>query len=147
MTTTAAPPAVARRPLARRVTGPVAVAAGLAVATTALALRDPHVPGSWGGCPFLMLTGVPCPVCGGLRAVNDLTRGDLVAALSSNAFVVLAIPVAAAVWAVWLARRVRGRGDEWPPLARPAVAWALVAALLVFGVVRVATPWGAVLAP
>ena len=34
--------------------------------------------------PILAITGRPCPGCGGLRAVNDLTNGDVAGALSSN---------------------------------------------------------------
>ena len=46
-------------------------------ATIALRLRDPHDSGSWGYCPWKLLTGLDCPGCGALRAVNDLTHGDL----------------------------------------------------------------------
>lgn len=70
----------------------------------ALRLRDPHVAGSWGTCPFLAVTGLPCPVCGGLRAVNSLTHGDVVAAASSNLLVVAVLPVALVWWGLWLRR-------------------------------------------
>ena len=69
-------------------TAPVATIAGLAAATVALHVRDPHVSGSWGYCP-LSLLGIYCPGCGGLRAVNDLTHGDLAGAASSNLLLLL----------------------------------------------------------
>ena len=51
----------------RRMVPPVAVAGGLAAATLALHLRDPHDQNSWGICPTAAM-GFSCPGCGGLRA-------------------------------------------------------------------------------
>jgi hypothetical protein len=114
----------------------VATVSGLAVATGLLAVRDPHVRGSWGFCPIRLATGYDCPLCGGLRAVNDLTAGDLGAAVSSNVVVVLALPVVATALVVWLLRRWRGTGHEEPPLPSPAAGWVLLGCLMVFAVVR-----------
>ena len=75
--------------------GPVLTIGGLAAATLALHLRDPHVSHSWGVCPLYALTGLYCPGCGGLRGVNDLSNGHVGAAASSNLLLVLAIPVRA----------------------------------------------------
>jgi hypothetical protein len=120
MTLTAVPPKAPTR--ARRVVAPVATVAGLAATTVALHLRDPHASGSWGYCPTALL-GLYCPGCGALRAVNDLTNGDLAAAASSNVLLLLAMPVAVFVlsrWTVdaWHGRR-RGRTalSSWPVLA------------------------------
>jgi hypothetical protein len=120
MTLTAVPPKTPTR--ARRVVAPVATVAGLAATTVALHLRDPHASGSWGYCPTALL-GLYCPGCGALRAVNDLTNGDLAAAASSNVLLLLAMPVAVFVlsrWTVdaWQGRR-RGRTalSSWPVLA------------------------------
>ena len=44
------------------------------------------------------MTGAWCPGCGSLRAVNDLTHGDVLAAASSNLVLVLALPVLALLW-------------------------------------------------
>jgi len=114
MTLTAVPPAARTRP--RRLVAPVATITGLAATTLALYLRDPHASGSWGYCPISLL-GFYCPGCGGLRAVNDLTHGDLAGAVSSNALLVLAMPFAVFL----LARRAvdawRGRQRGLPALS------------------------------
>ena len=59
-------------------------AASPVVSCCPLHFRDPHASGSWGFCPWLALTGLYCPGCGGLRAVNDLTNGDLLGALEQQ---------------------------------------------------------------
>lgn len=90
-----------------RAARPLAVAAVVAGATGYLAAVDPATPGHYPGCPFLALTGWFCPGCGGLRAVHELTRADLPAALSSNAVVTLAVPVAVVLWLLWFRRTLR----------------------------------------
>lgn len=99
--------ASASRP--RRVAGPLLAFAGVATATALLAVRDPHVRGSWGSCAFHDLTGYYCPGCGGLRAVNDLANGDVIGALSSNLYFVLLFPVFIGLWAMWLRNSWQGR--------------------------------------
>jgi hypothetical protein len=91
-----------------RVAAPALTIGGLAAATLALRLRDPHEQNSWGLCPSAAL-GFWCPGCGGLRAVNDLTHGEVGAALSSNLLVTLLIPVVATGLLVWLVDRWQGR--------------------------------------
>lgn len=120
-------------------------AAGLGLAAL-LRTRDPHVEGSYGFCPFRALTGLPCPGCGGLRAVNDLTRGDVAAAASSNAMAVLLVAAVVVLWTVWVLRRAAG--DSQAVLVRVSTggAVAVLAAFAIFGALRV-TPWGAWLAP
>jgi hypothetical protein len=110
-----------------------------------LHFRDPHSSGSYGFCPFLELTGKPCPGCGGLRAVNDLTRGDLVGAISSNILAVALVGALAVAWVVWMVRRLRGQ-DVGMIAVGPRTGVAVVVLLVVFGVVR-NTPWGSWLAP
>lgn len=95
----------------QRVTPPVLLAGGVLVASVALHVRDPHQSGSWGFCPWLVLTGTYCPGCGGLRAVNDLTRGDLGAAASSNLLFVSSIPLLVFFWGRWLR-------DSWAGVRR-----------------------------
>lgn len=129
------PPALRPR-RSERMRGPVLTAAGLATATLALHLRDPHVSHSWGVCPLYALTGIYCPGCGGLRGVNDLTNGHLGEAASSNLLLVLALPFAALLFARWTWVTWQGNGASVvPPLPR-AVKLGLVAVLLVFWVLR-----------
>jgi hypothetical protein len=92
---------------------PTLAAGAVLLASIALHLRDPHEQGSWGFCPWLFVTGTYCPGCGGLRAVNDLTHGNLVAAASSNLLFVGALPVLAG----WWLRRV---ADGWRGVRRTA---------------------------
>ena len=106
--------------LARRTAAPLATGLALGGWALALALRDPHGSGSWGYCPLLVLTGRPCPFCGGLRAVWDLEHGRLAAAAGSNLLAVLVLPVVVAALAVWFVRRARGDGGEPPPGSRRA---------------------------
>lgn len=118
--------------------------AGLA-AFGLLHLRDPHQSGSYGLCPFLLLTGHPCPGCGGLRAMNDLSNGDVVGALSSNAMAVVLVLVLGVTWTVWLIRRARGNPAPLMAANSPII-WMLLAGFVVFGVFRW-TPWGAWFVP
>lgn len=111
-----------------RVTAPVAVAVAVLAASVVLHLRDPHQPGSYLFCPWLLLTGTYCPGCGGLRAVNDLTHGDVMAAASSNLLFVGAVPLLVALWARWLAARWRG-------VRRTVDSRAALVGATVFGVV------------
>jgi hypothetical protein len=92
----------------RRVTAPLVLAAGVLGVSVLLHVRDPHRSGSWGYCPWLLLTGTYCPGCGGLRAVNDLTHGELRAAASSNLLFVLSVPFVGAWWSRWTLDRWRG---------------------------------------
>ena len=115
---------------------PTATIGGLALATLALHVRDPHERGSWGLCPSLALFGVYCPGCGGLRAVNDLTNGEFLAAASSNVVVVALLPFAVIALAVWAVDRWRGRTrrPSWRVL-QPGVL-AFVGVLVAFTVLR-----------
>lgn len=116
--------------------------AALAAAGFVVAV-DPAGGGPYPGCPFLALTGHPCPLCGGLRAVHALGHGDLAAAMSANLMVVVLLALTGADWA----RRLRGRLAGRPVRGLPG--WTFVAlgvAFVVFGVVR-NVPFGASLAP
>lgn len=130
----AAPP----RTRAERLRAPLLTIGGLGAATVALHYRDPHVSGSWGFCPSAAM-GVWCPGCGGLRAVNDLTHGDVAAAASSNLLLVVLIPVAVLGLLVWTRDRWRGASTRVPSGA----VWALVVAAGLFTLLRntPAAPW------
>ena len=116
--------------------GPLVVGALGAGAVVALAVRDPHVAGSWGGCVFLQATGHWCPGCGGLRAVNDLAHLDLAGAVSSNAAAVVLVAAVGLWWVGWTWATARGVQVPWQrwfngwSMGTAAAAWA------VFAVVR-----------
>jgi hypothetical protein len=126
---------------------PSLVLAGVVVAlSVALHLRDPHESGSWGFCPWLVLTGTNCPGCGGLRAVNDLTRGELGAAASSNLLFVSAAPLVVGLWGRSLGQRWRGVREPLPRNVVVVATAVVVVLVVVFWVVR-NLPSGAWLAP
>ena len=133
MTVRSAPAALGRW---RGVRTQALVAGSLLAASVALHVRDPHQSGSYGFCPWLALTGTYCPGCGGLRAVNDLTHGDLVGAASSNLLLVGSLPFLAAWW-------LRSTVDGWRGVRRQVAertAYVVTAVVLtstaVFWVVR-----------
>jgi hypothetical protein len=151
--TATAPPPVAETPSTegglatrwQRVRGPAVVIGGLGIATLALRLRDPHEHGSWGICPSAAM-GVYCPGCGGLRAVNDLTHGDLAGAASSNLAFVVALPFILVGLALWALGRWRGRPYRVPMSVITPTAYVSLALLAVFTVLR-NLPAGSWLAP
>lgn len=130
----------------RRVIPPALVVGGLAAATVALHLRDPHEQGTWGICPTKALFGIDCPGCGGLRAVNDLTNLQVLDAASSNLLFVASIPLLVTMW-------VRSLRQRWAGVYRPVPQWVtlttasvVVTLMVVFTVVR-NLPFGSWLAP
>lgn len=127
---------------ARRLGGPLGLAATVGIATLALQLRDPHRHASWGLCPFKAITGWDCPLCGGLRAVNDLGDGRVLDAAHSNLLFVASVPILVALWALWTRSRWTGAPGVRVPagVVRPLLVVAAVLALA-FTVYR-NTPWG-----
>ncbi len=99
-------------------------------------MRDPHVPGAWGSCVFLDATGLWCPGCGGLRAVNDLTHLDVAGAFSSNAVAVVLVGLLAAWWAAWAWSAATRRTLPWDRWVTPARVYAGLAVVLAFSVLR-----------
>ncbi len=125
------PPASRLRPLR----APLLTGASVGVAVLLLYVRDPHVPGSYGFCPFLSVTGYDCPLCGGLRATNALAHADFAAALDHNALFVAAVPLLLAAWVRWLRSAATARPAAW--VASVSTTLYLVAAvLLVFWLLR-----------
>ena len=124
-----------------RLRGPVVLGVATLAATAVVALRDPHVAGSYGVCPLYALTGLWCPGCGGLRATNDLAHGDLAGAWSMNPLWVLAVPVVVGVWLAWIVRAARRQPS---PSAPTWVPWAFLAVVVAFTVLRnipALAPW------
>lgn len=139
-------PAPAAATIRHRLTGPVLTVGGLGLATLALHVRDPHVPGSWGYCPSRVIFGVYCPGCGGLRAVNNLSNGDLLGAASSNLLFVSLIPVVIFFIGRWFWDAYHGisRPHRWTE--SPWVWTTLGVVMLAFTIAR-NVPAGAWLAP
>ena len=131
---------------ARRVAPPLLLAGGVLAASVALHLRDPHRSGSWGWCPWLVLTGTSCPGCGGLRAVSDLTRGEVAAAASSNLLLLASLPLVALAWSRSVLARWQGVARPLPRGVVRSGTVAVVLVVLAFWVVR-NLPVGAWLAP
>jgi hypothetical protein len=113
-------------------------AAGLAVGMGALAVLfffDPATHGFYPRCAFHELTGLECPGCGTLRALHQLLHGNFLAAWRLNCFVVSLLPVG--IWLgfrefLWLAT-----GKKLPGVVtRPVFGWALVAGMIIFGILR-----------
>ncbi|WP_185973070.1 DUF2752 domain-containing protein [Aeromicrobium piscarium] len=127
------------------VRGPLLTGAVGAAAIAVLHLRDPHQQGSYGTCPFLFLTGIPCPGCGGLRAINLATDGEWTAAVSSNVFALGLVAAAILAWGVWLVRRARGRDVALLP-STATWAWVVLGIAVAFWIFRL-TPAGAWFAP
>ena len=140
------PASAGSRTLRDGLRAPVLVGAvGLGLAAL-LRVRDPHDAGTYGFCPFQALTDLPCPGCGGLRAVNDLTHGQVVAAASSNVLAVVLVVSVAVLWAVWLVRRAQGQRRAAFVTISTRGAIVILVAVAVFGVLR-NMPWGSWLAP
>jgi len=125
--TTLAPGNHAPATRAARVRPPLIAIGGLAAASAALHFRDPHEQGSWGFCPTSLM-GFYCPGCGSLRAVNDVTNGDLLSAASSNLLLVVVAPFVVASLLLWLVDSWRGtrRRVEWRRVPVPTYAVAIV---------------------
>ena len=123
---------------------PAAVGA-LALGITAVAAwHDPYRAGSYLGCPFHLLTGLYCPICGSTRALYDLAHLNLSAAWGMNPLFVLTVPLLVATWLRWGTRSWRGgAGTGFRPLS-PRRALVGVVVLVVFGILRnfpVLAPW------
>ena len=146
----AAPPVAlapaASRSRLRRLAPPLLLAGGLLAASVALHVRDPHQAGSWGFCPWFAVTGTYCPGCGGLRAVNDLTHGDVLAAASSNLLFVSSLPFVAVAWVRSVVVRWRGHHQPLPSWTAPALATLALSLIAVFTLVR-NLPFGTWLTP
>lgn len=138
-------PAVAAGSWWQRLRPPVTVIATLSALTVALHVRDPHQQGTWGVCPSAAV-GIYCPGCGGLRAVNDLTHGEVGAALSSNVLVTVMLPVVALGLLWWAVDRARGVRRVVPERTVVRLTAGFVVVALCFAVVR-NTAYGAWLAP
>ena len=97
--------------------------AGMAI-YTALSRSVEHAPPL---CVFRNITGLPCPTCGTMRATLAAARGDILAGVLYNPFVVTAMAIGLALCAVqW------GFGKRIEIALSPRIkrfGWGLVAVL------------------
>ncbi len=109
--------------------------AGLAAGAAILFLFDPAQCPIYPVCPFHRLTGLDCTGCGTLRALHQLTHGNLAAAWRFNPLAVALLPAGCCLGLRELAWQVFGK--KWPGVVtRPFFGWALVVITVVFGIVR-----------
>ncbi|ASU83485.1 DUF2752 domain-containing protein [Nocardiopsis gilva YIM 90087] len=106
---------------------------------------DPHEPGHYPTCPWLMMTGTFCPGCGSMRAINALTNLDLTGALRMNVLTIALLPVMAYSYAKWVYYSFRPP-TEHVRAAHPFWLWLFLGVILAFWVVR-NLPFASVLAP
>jgi hypothetical protein len=65
---------------------------GAAIGFSALALRPP-VAGAYPACPWLTITGMDCPFCGGLRSATAMLHGDWATAVDYNLLAAVMVPL------------------------------------------------------
>lgn len=98
-------------------------------------LFNPSTSTLYPACPFLLFTGCYCPGCGSLRAIHQLTRGHLAAALGLNLLMVLSLPFVAYSFASHALFAVAER-----PLRtyfiRPGFIWSLLGLILAYWMLR-----------
>lgn len=83
------------------------------------------------GCLFYSIVGLPCPGCGGTRALTALLGGDIAAALHWHPLIILMLCAALLGAILFLTR-------ESMPVWWKTVLWCLIVLLLVVYAVRMA---------
>lgn len=122
-------------------TGRQAALARMAIPAGALCLcaaTDPDAPPVWIVCPFRLLTGLPCPLCGMTRGLAALLRGRGQDAIAFHLFSPIALTVLAA-WILLDAGHALRLWDASPlgRLARRPAPWlASLVLCLAYGALR-----------
>jgi len=80
------------------------------------------------GCPLRRLTGLYCPGCGGLRALQALARGHLIEALHFNALI------------LFLPLLLMAPSSLWRRINPNVCLWVAILLTLFYGVIR-NLPW------
>jgi hypothetical protein len=69
-------------------------------------------------CPFRMLTGWQCPLCGGTRLGGALLHGDVAAAFGYNPVVLVALVAVTLLGVLWTVELLGGPAVRPPPRVR-----------------------------
>ena len=87
-----------------------------------------------GWCPFARLSGQPCVLCGGTRAVVWIARGNIPEALKFNSIVVIAVLIGlgSALYAIILERSFIGSVKRVQAWYRQMTAIPIAGQLLIF---------------
>ena len=101
----------------------------------ALFFFDPAHSSVFPSCPFHLVTGLHCPGCGSLRAVHQLLHGNLPAAFSLNALMMICLPPVGYACLCGLVRAVGGRNMPGVFL-RPAWIWTLLGVIVLYWILR-----------
>jgi hypothetical protein len=114
---------------------PAAVAGGALVACAYVSAVDPNRSSAYPQCPWKLVTGLDCPMCGATRAVHSLLRGDVVGAMDHNLLFVLLLPVFIYAFVAWTATRM-GRPLPPVPITSRWVWVPLTVVMFAFTIVR-----------
>ena len=86
-------------------------------------------------CPLHELTGLNCPACGSLRALHQLSHGNILAAFHFNPLLVVSLPLLGIVLARNLSTRITG-SPSWSIEQRPLLWWLILGVVCAFGILR-----------
>lgn len=104
-----------------------------------LTLGAVHAVIGWGiPCPWRLLTGTLCPLCGATTMASRLLVADLAGAWASNPFVLVLLGLGGLAVVAWTVEAAGGPALRPPARLRSARLWwvLLVTAALVFAVWR-----------
>lgn len=72
-------------------------------------------------CPFRMVTGWQCPLCGGTRLGSALLHGDFVTAFAANPLVLVGLAVLSVLGVLWTVEVLWGPALRFPPRSAAAL--------------------------
>ncbi len=113
----------------------IVVVAAILFAGVAVYLKNPEGEALFPKCVFHSATGLHCPGCGTARALHHLLHGRFLLALNYNVLAVTLLPVLLLCVLADLTTRTCGVRNPIPPLSL-RIALAVVAVLLIFGILR-----------